>query len=80
MDHNKVLPQWAPRVPQALIRRFSASDARGFYDDVLIDEVGYALLSRCQSVESWYLVSVVLFQSLVKLYRFGRLIQADDQR
>jgi hypothetical protein len=35
MDHNKVLPQWAPRVPQALIRRFYAADAQGIYDDVL---------------------------------------------
>jgi hypothetical protein len=49
MDHTKVLPQWAPRVPQAFIRRFYAADAQGIYDDVLIDEVGYALLSRCQS-------------------------------
>ena len=46
---TRFFPKWAPRVPQALIRRFYAADAQGIYDDVLIDEVGYALLSRCQS-------------------------------
>ena len=43
------LPTWAPRVPKALIRRFYETDAKGIYDEELIDEVGYALLARCQS-------------------------------
>jgi ribosomal protein S27AE len=43
------IPQWAPRVPQDKIRRLYETDARGIYDSDLLDEVGYALLSRCQS-------------------------------
>lgn len=49
MQHEKILPHWAPRVPQNYIRRLYQNDARGIYDPDLIDEVGYALLSRCQS-------------------------------
>jgi len=46
VDH---LPAWAPRVPQHLVRRLYESDARGIYDDDLLDEVGWALRARCQS-------------------------------
>ena len=40
---------WAPRVSQQLIRRLYETDAKGIYDDDLINEVGYALLARCAS-------------------------------
>lgn len=40
---------WAPRVPQNLVRRLYETDARGIYDDELLDEVGWALYSRCDS-------------------------------
>lgn len=43
------LPSWAPRVAQGKIRRLYETDARGIYDLDLIDEVGYALLARCES-------------------------------
>jgi len=36
-------------VPQRLIRRLYESDAKGIYDDDLLDEVGWALRARCQS-------------------------------
>lgn len=42
-------PQWAPRVKQSLIKRLYETDARGIYDEELIDEVGFALLARCES-------------------------------
>ncbi len=42
-------PRWAPRVKQSLIRRLYETDARGICDEELIDEVGYALLARCES-------------------------------
>jgi ribosomal protein L37AE/L43A len=45
----KILPQWAPRVPQSQIRRLYENDARGIYDDELIEDVGYTLRARCQS-------------------------------
>ncbi|HET6428174.1 MAG TPA: hypothetical protein VFJ30_07185, partial [Phycisphaerae bacterium] len=43
------LPTWAPRVPKKLIRRFYETDAKGIYNQELIDEVGCALLARCES-------------------------------
>jgi hypothetical protein len=36
-------------VPQSVIRRLYESDARGIYDDDLLDEVGWSLRARCQS-------------------------------
>jgi phage FluMu protein Com len=42
--------RWAPRVPPHLIRRLYERDAMGIVDDELIDEVGYALLARCESI------------------------------
>jgi hypothetical protein len=36
-------------VPRRKIRQLYLNDAQGIYDDELIDEVGYALLARCQS-------------------------------
>ncbi|MBI3947583.1 MAG: hypothetical protein HY321_16795 [Armatimonadetes bacterium] len=49
MERDRRLPRWAPRVPQALIRRFYEADAQGICDEDLINEVGYALLARCES-------------------------------
>ena len=49
MEPVRTLPPWAPRVAQQQIRRLYETDAKGIYDDELIDEVGYALLARCQS-------------------------------
>ena len=49
MGRNNQLPSWAPRVPQSEIRRLYETDAKGIYDDDLIDKVGYGLLARCES-------------------------------
>ena len=46
---DDAVPVWAPRVPQWKIRRLYEDDARGIYDQELIDDVGYSLLARCQS-------------------------------
>ena len=43
-------PPWAGRVPQHQIARLYESDARGILDEELIDEVGYGLLARCESI------------------------------
>jgi hypothetical protein len=43
------MPVWAPRVPKLKIRQLYETDALGIYDRDLIDEVGYALLARCES-------------------------------
>jgi ribosomal protein L37AE/L43A len=45
----ETLPEWAPRVPPAKIQRLYELDALGIQDEELLDEVGYALLARCQS-------------------------------
>lgn len=49
MKTLKLLPSWAPRVPQHKIRQLYLNDATGIYDDELINDVGYALLARCES-------------------------------
>jgi ribosomal protein L37AE/L43A len=46
---GEFLPEWAPRVAQAKIRRLYELDALGIHDEDLLDEVGYALLARCRS-------------------------------
>jgi hypothetical protein len=47
MDGRK--PDWAPRIAQHKIRQIYEDDARGTHDDELIEDVGYSLLTRCQS-------------------------------
>lgn len=47
-DSNSL--RWARRVQQELIRRLYASDARGIQDNELVNEVGYAMYARCQSI------------------------------
>jgi hypothetical protein len=42
--------QWSPKVPQAKIWALYQSDARGLVDEALIDDVGFALFQRCQSI------------------------------
>ncbi|MHB0857686.1 MAG: hypothetical protein ACYC5M_08960 [Anaerolineae bacterium] len=42
--------RWAPKAPQAKIAQIYQSDARGLYDEELIEEVGIALYARCESV------------------------------
>lgn len=44
-----VLPCWAPRLTQDEIRRFYESDAKGIYDEDLINEIGCGLMARCRS-------------------------------
>ena len=46
-DHPR--PAWAPRVRRHKIRTLYENDAKGICDEALIDDVGYALLARCQS-------------------------------
>ena len=43
------LPIWAARVPKEKIRRLYETDAKGIYDEDLIDDVGCSLLVRCES-------------------------------
>ena len=44
--------KWAKRVPQELISRLYNQSVSGICDDELIDEVGWGLYARCESVIS----------------------------
>ncbi|MCH8850021.1 MAG: hypothetical protein IIC89_04270 [Chloroflexi bacterium] len=44
--------RWARRVEQHKIRRLYALDAEGIVDAELIDEVGYAMYARCESIRT----------------------------
>jgi hypothetical protein len=50
MPDNTPRIQWASKVRQHQIRRLYENDAQGILDEDLIDEVGYALYARCESV------------------------------
>ena len=41
---------WAPKVRQAKIRQLYQKDALGLADEILVEDVGLALLQRCQSI------------------------------
>jgi len=49
MNSTKDIPRWAPRVTQREVRRFYETDARGIYDEDIINELGYGLFARCES-------------------------------
>lgn len=49
MEESSTMPKWAPRVAKRMIRQLYETDAMGIYDEELIAEVGYSLLSRCES-------------------------------
>ncbi len=44
--------RWSKKVSQALIAELYFKDSQGIYDNELADEVGYALLARCESIVS----------------------------
>ncbi len=44
--------RWARRVPQHKVRRLYALDAKGIVDEELIDDVGYAMYARCESIRT----------------------------
>jgi ribosomal protein L37AE/L43A len=49
MVENKRKPVWSPRVPKYKIRKLYTQDAIGIHDSELADEVGFALMARCES-------------------------------
>lgn len=42
--------RWARRVPKDKIRRLYTLDAKGIVDEELIDDVGYSIYARCESI------------------------------
>jgi hypothetical protein len=47
---DNVARYWAPKVSGSKIRQLYLSDARGFVDEDLVNEVGYTLYARCQTI------------------------------
>ncbi len=43
-------PPWAPPLTQREIYRLYTTDARGITDEDLINDVGYGLYARCESI------------------------------
>ena len=50
MNEGSKRIQWAPKVRAYKVRQLYENDARGIVDADLIDEVGYAIYARCESV------------------------------
>lgn len=50
MRHTEPPVRWAPRVQPSKLRRLYELDAQGILDEELLDEVGFALYSRCRSI------------------------------
>jgi ribosomal protein L37AE/L43A len=50
MDRGDGKIHWASKVPQWKIRRLYETDAKGVIDDELIDDVGWAVWDRCDSI------------------------------
>lgn len=46
------IPIWSPKVSQSKIKRLYISDAQGIIDEELLNEVGWELWSRCDSILS----------------------------
>ena len=42
--------KWSPRIRPELIKKLYTSDAQGFQDDLLCNDVGFRLYLRCQSI------------------------------
>ncbi len=49
MNKRDLLPVWAPRIKQQLIRQLYENDAQGVQDEELLNEVGWGLYERCKS-------------------------------
>src|SRR5260370_21975872 len=62
--------RWAPRVNPHKIRRLYETDARGIVDDELIEELGFALYSRCQSI----LIATEAHAGRVQCPRCGNIV------
>jgi hypothetical protein len=50
MNNGKEQIQWTRKIPQKKIHQLYESDAKGLIDETLVDEVGYWLYARCESI------------------------------
>ena len=73
---ERMLPQWAPRVTRREIQRLYETDARGIYDEALINDVGYGLLARCRS----FIEAVEARRGKVRCPRCRSIVMHDGDR
>lgn len=43
-------PEWSPRLSQKIVARLYGQDSKGIHDEELVDEVGYTILARIDSI------------------------------
>ena len=70
MSHAHAPIRWERRVPKRKIRLLYETDAKGIYDGELIDDVGFALLARCQS----FLQAMEARRGRAKCHACGQII------
>jgi len=68
--------RWAPRANPHKIRRLYETDARGIVDDGLIEDVGFALYSRCLSI----LIATEAHAGRVQCPRCGSIVPHQRDR
>ncbi len=49
-ERKYTLPRWAPRVSKGKIERLYRGSTNGVLDEDIIDDVGYAIYARCESM------------------------------
>jgi hypothetical protein len=65
--------KWARRVEPHKVRRLYELDARGIVDEELVDEVGYAMFARCESIR----IATEAHHGRVTCRRCGSVIERD---
>jgi hypothetical protein len=68
--------RWARRVSQDKIRRLYALDAKGILDEELIDDVGYAMYARCESIR----IATEAHMGRAACRRCGTIIEHNGQK
>ena len=63
-------PPWTPKLPQRLIARLYLSDSKGIVEEELLNEVGYGLFARCESM----LIVTDASRGSVRCPRCGQMI------
>jgi len=81
MDKKRERIKWAPRIRPQLIKRLYESDALGFQDDELCNDVGFRLFLRCQTIimvsrEEFYRQFSPAFEYKQKILLIDRLIHS----
>ncbi len=50
MEQGRDALKWSPRLPKEKLRQLYLTEAKGIYDDELIDDAGISLYMRCRDI------------------------------